>query len=128
MKLKKVLALLFVLASVFQVNQLFGRNTNPHHYLWIALQNGVRLDVEGERLYQKASRLGLIKPLFHCFVEERGAHSVCANDFYISPHRLGVKNDEYLYIHSKFMSESFDEKTRVLKEALEAYIDENSIR
>ena len=60
-------------------------------------------------------------------MEERGAHSVCANDFYISPHRLGV-NDEYLYIHSKFMSESFDEKTRVLKEALEAYIDENSIR
>lgn len=127
MKIKKAFALVLALATLLQVGQAFARNTNPHHHLWIALQNGVRLDYEGERLYQKAGRLGLVKPLFHCFVEESVSHSICADDFYITPHQSGVKNDEYLYIHARYMSESFEEKVRILKEALEAYVDENAL-
>jgi hypothetical protein len=128
MNLKKAVAAILLMAAFLQTSQAFATNTNPHHYLWIALQNGVRLDYDGENTYRKARRLGFEKPLFHCFVTERISNSICNEDFYIKPYRVGSERDPYLYIHANFMSESFDEKVRIVKEALEAYVQENALR
>lgn len=121
MNFLKSVALLLVMVTG---SQAVASTTNPHHYLWVALQNGVRKTVDGERTYQQARRMGFVKPLFHCFVEGGITLNACSEDFHVKPYISG-KSDEYVYIHADVMGRSFEERVDVIKAALEAYIEEN---
>lgn len=122
MNFLKSIALFLTLVTA---TQAMATNTNPHHYLWIALQNGVRNTVDGERTYQQARRLGFVQPLFHCFVTGTIVTNACKDDFYVKTYFEG-KHDEYVYIHADLMSVSFEEKVKAVQSALEAYIEANN--
>lgn len=96
---------------------------NPHHHLTIAMENGVRKTVDGEREYQKAIGYGFERALFYFCDAPDADQKKCQNDYWFEPKSIIKSKNKYFYIHGKYMTRSFQDRIDILKEALEEYND-----